>query len=432
MDCDGLRLFARIGLTGSLLAVFAVSTALASDATLDRLEAIEADALDRLAGDSARLLLAQSALPRPVTVDQVRALKRDRSTGSTPALAAPAQTAPRPRVVDCTKGQSIQAMIDQNAEPLEITIVGVCNENVRIERKRVTLRGQNPGAVDGIQGVATDRPALLIAYTEGAVIDNLSISNGPLTGVGISFSQVVMSNCRVDSNGGSGINVSAASLFNATDMSLSHNTGRGLSSNRSSAAFCVRCTLDGNGGFAAQSSLDSIISVQNSVITGARGLAASTGSYVDLDCVSVPGAGACGLTATLRAGQAVDRGTVAFYGTQDFSGQILVFDRSHVFLYGARQLGTGTGPGGGTLGNGLGEMSTLLAGPYDDGESPPQESQLKGRTDVSGFSRALITGGTVIDGDLECSSAGDAWIDLGVTVTAGGAITGCENATTPP
>jgi len=68
--------------------------------------------LENLAGDTQPFLVAQSARSLPMTLDQVRVFKRDRQSGNASTVAAPAKTA-KPKIVDCTKGQNIQSVIDQ-------------------------------------------------------------------------------------------------------------------------------------------------------------------------------------------------------------------------------------------------------------------------------------------------------------------------------
>ncbi|HYN22537.1 MAG TPA: hypothetical protein VE078_16375, partial [Thermoanaerobaculia bacterium] len=90
--------------------------------------------------------------------------------------AAPAK-APVPKVVDCGKGDSLQKAIENSLDGDVLEVRGLCNENVRIERRRLILQGIDP-AVDGIRGVVTDPPAaaaLEVWYSGFVRIENLSI-----------------------------------------------------------------------------------------------------------------------------------------------------------------------------------------------------------------------------------------------------------------
>lgn len=61
------------------------------------------------------------------------------------ASTAGAQSVPRVRV-DCRAGQSVQAALDASsrAAPIEVTVAGVCDENVVIRRDDVTIQGERP------------------------------------------------------------------------------------------------------------------------------------------------------------------------------------------------------------------------------------------------------------------------------------------------
>jgi hypothetical protein len=372
-------------------------------------------------------LAAGSALER------ARALKAERAAAAAGGAAAVAASA-RTVAVDCTRGRSIQRAIDHNDPPLIVEIHGVCQENVRIERKQVTLRGADP-TTDGIQGVAADPPApaaLAIFYADGVAIENLSISDGPGVGVGMWFSHVTMVNVRVEGNASAGLNASSASFLDALEVTVSDNGAQGLNAQRGAIVFCTGCVFADNAGFAATARLAGILTLLDGTVSGGRGLSSTFNSYADIDCVSSTATSyPCSLDVTAIAAVAGSDATAALFGAGDFSGQLLAVERGDLYLFGARQLATGTTPGGAPRVNGLGQFSTLFAEPFVDEDEVAHESRLKGQTNVTGFSRALLTGETVVDGTLTCSSAGDAWADPGVTVTAGGGIADCEHAALP-
>lgn len=363
---------------------------------------------------------------------RAKALKTERLAGGLDTRAkapGPAKTV----AVDCTKGQSIQAALDQNDGPLVVEVQGVCLENVRIERKTVTLRGSDP-TTDGIQGVvAVPQPlaALEIFYSDGVRVENLSISDGPAIGVGMWFSHVIAENLRIIDNAAAGMHVSSGSFLDGLELALSENGGRGLHVQRSSTAFCTGCTLADNGNFAAGAATGGLLSLLDSVVTGQRGLAAANESYADIDCVSAVTTYPCGLSAGFRAAQAVGAATIAIGGPGDFSGQLFSSDRSLVFLLGARQTTTGVSPGGVPVPNSFAFFAMLAAEPIEDELGVVQESKLAGVTHLNGFSKALLGGATELDGTLDCASASDAWADSGVVLTPGSAINGCEHAPPP-
>jgi hypothetical protein len=97
-----------------------------------------------------------------------------------------------------------------------------------------------------------------------------------------------------------------------------------------------------------------------------------------------------------------------------------------VHLLGARQLATAQ-PGQGPIANSVDQFGRLIAAP----ESGLQ-SQLFGTTNVSGFGRALLRDLTTLSGSIQCSSAGDAWLDSTIVKGPGAAISGCEHGVLPP
>ena len=341
---------------------------------------------------------------------------------------APAGTAGSKTVaVDCTLGQKIQAAIDREDGPLVVDVHGICEENVNIVRKNVTLRGVDP-LTDGIDGVVTNPQfaAFRLRYVEFAQVQNLTIRNGPLTGISAAFSTLILDNCRITGHASIGIQVSQGTFVDAEDVTISQNGGQGVNVQTASRVFCHACDIANNGGFAASVGSGSVLSFLNSIVTGQRGFQSSGHSYADIDCVTEKSVHPCGLTVTGRAAQAFLGGTVAFFGSGDFSGQVSADDAGTVHLLAARQLATGQ-PGIGPLENNVSAFGKLVAGEMD-----ALQSQLFGTTNVSRFGRLLLLDASTLAGPIQCSSAGDAWIDPTVVEGPGAAVTGCEHGTLPP
>lgn len=340
---------------------------------------------------------------------------------------APAGTAGAKTVaVDCTIGQKIQAAIDREDGPLVVDVHGICDENVNIVRKNVTLRGVDP-LTDGIDGVVADPQfaALRLRYVEFALVQNLTIRNGPVAGISAAFSTVILQNCRITGHAGQGVAVSQGTILDATGTTISQNGGQGVSVQTASRLFCHGCDVTGNGGFAAAGINGGVISLLNSVVTGQRGLS-SIDSYVDIDCVSEKSEHPCGLTVTGRAGQAFSEGVVAFFGAGDFTGQVEAGDGGTVHLLGARQL-AGAEPGQGPTANNVGRFGKLIAA-----EESGLQSQLFGTTNVSDFGRLLLLNSTTLAGSIQCGSAGDAWLSPTIIDAPGSSVTGCEHGALPP
>jgi hypothetical protein len=328
--------------------------------------------------------------------------------------------------VDCTQAQSIQAAINSEDGPLVVEVHGICNENVTVKQKDVTLRGTDPNT-DGIQGVVSvpQVAALQFRYVDAGGVENLSISNGPGHGVGAVFSHVVLVNSRITGNGGSGMRLLEGSFVDATGLTVSQNQGQGANVQTSANFRCHGCDFVNNVSYAALAIRGAEVSLLDSVVTGQHGLFSSTG-YVDVDCINEISSHPCSLQVTGRAAQAFAGGTAALLGTGDFTGQLTAADRGIVQLLGARQLATGQ-PGQGPAANLIDEFGRLTAGTDD-----VLQSQLFGTTQVSGFGRVLLRSATTLAGSIQCDSAGDAWLDPTVVAAPGASITGCEHGVLPP
>jgi hypothetical protein len=334
---------------------------------------------------------------------------------------------PKTVAVDCTAGQSIQATIDREDGPLVVDVDGICNENVSIKRKDVTLRGTNP-LNDGIQGVvAVPQFAVLrFAYVDVGRVENLSIVNGPSLGIVAFFSHLTMTNSRITGNAGAGMAVAEGSVVDATGLTVSQNMARGANVQRGAIFFCHECNFENNVGFAASASSGGVLSLLNTVVTGPQGLSSANWSYADIDCITEKSSHPCSLQVAGRAAQAFGRGTVALYGAGNFTGQVGASDHGTVQLIGARQTATAQ-PGQGPIANGIDAFATLFAATDD-----VTESQLFGLTNVTGFGRLLLRNATTLAGTIQCGSAGDAWLDPTVIANPGSAVTGCEHGALPP
>ncbi len=368
--------------------------------------------------------MATSAAAAP-SARKVQMLERMRELR--PA-AAPAAAAPKPVLVDCTKGDSLQTALEKNpGDGLVFEVRGLCTENVRVERRRLTLRGLDP-ATDGIRGVAADPPAtaaLQVWYSELVRIENLSITHtgAPGFGLGVWYSGVEAVNCQMVGNPGHGVHVSGSGFLNGIELTMSSNGQDGLHATRNALAICRRCQLHGNALWAATSAAGAALTLLDSVVTGTRGIQATSGAYADIDCLSEAAPDPCTLNATRTAGAAFTASQAGIFGAGPFAGQLTAFDHGQIYTHGAQQTATGTGPSGNPLANNFDQFSTLVVEPSRDG----QQSALAGNTGVRAFSRALLLDASTVNGTLTCHSAGDAWRDPGVT----GTITGCEHAPPP-
>ncbi|HEY7213293.1 MAG TPA: right-handed parallel beta-helix repeat-containing protein, partial [Thermoanaerobaculia bacterium] len=299
-----------------------------------------------------------SAPPRVIKEQMLERRKSLRAAA--PAAAAKAA---KPKVVDCAKGDSLQKAIDNSADGDTIEVRGLCNENVKIVRRKLTLHGLDP-LTDGVRGVAstsTVYAALEIWYSELIHIENLSFTHtgAGAGGLGLWYSTVEAVNCRMTGNAQMGAHVSASSYLDASGLILSDNGGHGLNVQRNSFSICLGCRLENNALRAAAANRASFFSLWDSVITGARGLLVTNDSYGDLDCITGGSGLPCSLNVTQIAATGLSNGTAGLYGAGPFAGQVTAFDRGQVSLYGAQQTSTGVTPSGNPRVNSLDYFSTL-------------------------------------------------------------------------
>jgi hypothetical protein len=328
--------------------------------------------------------------------------------------------------VNCARGESLQAAIDANASPLDITISGVCVENVVIRDKDIALRGSSRRTLDGIRSVDAATPALTIRGSVLGTIENLAFSNSAGLAVSIRGASPTLANCRFESNGGGGLQVIGGAFVTAESLTFTANGSRSIGVS-DAQFFCTGCDVSGNG-FAVLANRGAIVSLLDSVVTGRRGIAAAdAGTLADIDCVSVDTPHPCGMTVTGVAAQAFGGGTASLYGAGDFTGQVAADDRGTVELLGARQL-AGAQAGQGPPVNAVDFFGMIEAAAFLDVD-PPIPSRLLS-TVADHFARVLVTDDTVLKGTLQCSSAADAWLDATVIVNAN-AVTGCEHAPAP-
>ena len=347
--------------------------------------------------------------------DEVRALKQQARSRMRVATHAQS-TAPKTVTVDCTKGEKIQEAVDKNAAPLDIVVTGVCVENVLILGKSFTLSGTSP-ATDGIQG-ATGTALIVRGVHSGAIL-NLSLSNSPGNGLTVHASDVTVENCTVNSNGGTGIVALGGTQLFGTDLTISFNGVRGMTSNGGRFVACLGCRVENNVRFAGVASNAGVLTFLDSEVIGSRGISANSGGYIDIDCITQGSGNPCSMQATLVAAFANGNSQAWLYGAGNFSGNVLGDTGGGVVLYGARQTSLG--------GNFFDDFATLLVVEDDLGN----QSTLRGTTGLSGFSRALLRGTSTLNGSIECDSAGDAWVDPTVIKIAGSSVTGCDHASYP-
>jgi len=292
----------------------------------------------------------------------------------------------------------------------------------------VTLHGLD-AANDGLQS-ATTTPAMIFIDSNSSRVENLSLSNNPGTALQVLDSAVVLVNCVASNNnattgpGGTAIVASTNSFLDATNLTMTNNHRNAVAIQRGANFFCHGCDFTNNVGWAATASRGAILSLLRSTVTQRLGIRATIDAYADIDCISEVSAHPCSMQATGRAAQAFSGAVAYLYGAGDFTGQVDASDRAVIGIYGARQLATGQ-PGLGPSRNVASFFGHIYANASFDVD-PALPSRIMG-TDANTFGRILVTDDTEVAGTIQCSSAGDAWLDPTVIAAPGASVTGCDH-----
>lgn len=333
--------------------------------------------------------------------------------------------APRPAgtvVVNCNNGESLQAAVDASVAPMEIQITGICVENVLIRDKDVSLRGTQKPSLDGIRSVVRSTPALTVRGSVIAQINDLSFSNSAGTGLAIRGGAIMtVNNSLFENNGTVGLRVDSGAFVVANGLTFTANPATNTSTS-DAQFFCSGCDFTG-GGPAAVSTRGAIASLLDSVVNGTLGIVADEiGAYVDFDCATLDTPHPCILNATGPAAIGTFSGTAVLFGAGAFTGQLIADDRGTVRLNGAAQRLTSS-DGQPNIVDSLGE---IIVAPLFD-VSPPAQSLILD-TVATHFARVLLVNDSVLKGTIQCSGAGDAFLDPTVIRTPGSTVTGCEHA----
>ncbi len=315
-----------------------------------------------------------------------------------PALLAGGAAAQGPGLktftVDCAAGDSINQVLARNAGALIVNVVGLCVEDVVIQRDRVTLRGADPAA-DGIQAATlTDRfgAALLIRRARYVRVENLTLSGARRAGLRIEDSrrEIEIVNCRIENNQEFGIVMAAASAV-GTDLVVTGNGFVGVGISEAALLQCDNCTIADNPGPGQGTGLMSVLASQlrlNGGLVSARlPVWVRSSAFGILTDTTVVG------RIALRADQSGDitfnRGTVD--GSLSLSGD------SQITLLSAQQISNPTGFNTATGG------SLLTVGTLG-GWAP---ATVVGTTYFEEFSHGVFRRGTSV-GALTCVSGADA------------------------
>lgn len=150
--------------------------------------------------------------------------------------------------VNCNAGDRIMVALLRPAVELTIEISGICEEDVEILRKNVTLRGTNP-LTDGIRPDpdGLKRQVITVFGTNSIIIENLNLA-GANNGIGVNASfGVFVTNCIIEDNSFAGVIAGTASTVRVLDTvirNIGGNPNRGIWATQGSNMSCTGCTIE--------------------------------------------------------------------------------------------------------------------------------------------------------------------------------------------
>ena len=143
--------------------------------------------------------------------------------------------------VNCDKGKTISRALRRFGRQLNITFSGTCEEDVVIERDRVSLNGNGTGVIVGKLDVVSARGVTLrdftvrggggIAINGGSVAVVEGVTTRSITGNGLTIdaSSVRLADVVADDNAGFGVRIDRGSVVDmAGDLQVNRNGGWGF------------------------------------------------------------------------------------------------------------------------------------------------------------------------------------------------------------
>jgi Right handed beta helix region len=208
------------------------------------------------------------------------------------ALAAGARPAvAKTVVVKCDKGDSIQAALEDKADPLIVEVQGKCQEAVEIRRTGVTIRGTSP-ATDGIRGPAGADVVVQVSDTafgdaiaiQGQLpvnLENLAIEDGDGGGFLAYNALVSLTNVWISGHAGMGARFSGGAFALLLDCRLENNGQQGISVARGARVGCTNCEIHGNTGAAGAADAAGEFFIDTSNVSGPIGFRSLAGGVIE-------------------------------------------------------------------------------------------------------------------------------------------------------
>jgi hypothetical protein len=215
---------------------------------------------------------------------------------------AMAQKPPKPKLVDCNEGASIQVALDKAKDGTVVEVKGFCVENITILKNQITLRAVDEATLAGpdisrstievqalnvrienFSSISGGRDVIRVHRSGSADIEANTIEGGDRHGiqivhgsyahielntiqhnkaVGVNVRQTASADIRsntISENDKQAIQVSAAAAADIDDNTITGNLGNGIRVRRTahirlseSSSFGQANTIEGNGGYGTQ------------------------------------------------------------------------------------------------------------------------------------------------------------------------------------
>ncbi|HEV3187574.1 MAG TPA: right-handed parallel beta-helix repeat-containing protein [Acidimicrobiales bacterium] len=217
---------------------------------------------------------------------------------------------PQNVTVDCGSGQSIQQTIDQAdpTQPLNITILGTCDEMVTINRDNVSLSAGSPGA--GISAPAGSSAALSLNDARGINLKQLTLAGGQNTLNAYNNSDFGAYQLNVSGGTGADVSVDLGSSGELNDATITNAAQSGVVAGNGGSISLDGGTVSGSGTDGV-SAVGGDIAMSGVVVSdsGLTGVYAAVSSAVVIRGSTVEGGGV-GVRAATGGSISINSGTL--------------------------------------------------------------------------------------------------------------------------
>lgn len=214
------------------------------------------------------------------------------------------------RRVDCGEGMTVANVLDRAppVRPLVITVVGVCEEAIEIDRDDVTIQGENPG--DGFQAPTQDSRIIYLNAAHRVTLNQLTLTGGRI-GIVAFAANFYATDISINSTNGFGVLLAANSSSNFDNLYID-DAHDGISSRNGAIARVIGGVISNSQRNGVEASRGGqIYLLPGAVIrdSGVHGVQVSNNGSVRIEGAVVTKSGAAGVFAYVG-------GSVTIYGRE--------------------------------------------------------------------------------------------------------------------